>query len=102
LLANSAISVPTAYDPEPYVITRRLIESGRKYLLLRAPLAINGPVRLLHGLRDPDVPWQTALRLAAVLTSKDVRVTLIKDGEHRLSRESDLAVLEQIVRELIE
>jgi pimeloyl-ACP methyl ester carboxylesterase len=102
LLANGEISVPTAYAPEPYVITRRLIESGREHLLLRAPLAITCPVRLIHGMRDPDVPWQTALRLAAVLASEDVRITLIKDGEHRLSRESDLMVLTQIVRELIE
>jgi pimeloyl-ACP methyl ester carboxylesterase len=100
LLADGEIAVPTEYDPEPYLITRRLIESGRRHLLLRAPLAIGCPVRLLQGLQDRDVPWQTALKLAEVLTGSDVQITLIKDGEHRLSRESDLSALGAMVGEL--
>jgi pimeloyl-ACP methyl ester carboxylesterase len=76
---------------EPYPVTAKLIEDGRKRLLLRAPIAIRCPVHLLHGQRDPDVPWQTALRLAEQLQSEDVTVELIKAGDHRLSTEADLA-----------
>ncbi|MGH6920996.1 MAG: alpha/beta hydrolase [Geminicoccaceae bacterium] len=75
----------------PYPVTRRLIEDGRKHLLLRGPVAIGCPVHLLHGQRDPDVPWHTALRLAEQLQSEDVTIELIKAGDHRLSTEADLA-----------
>jgi pimeloyl-ACP methyl ester carboxylesterase len=81
---------PSAYGP-PYPVTARLIEDGRKHLLLRAPIAIECPVHLLHGQRDPDVPWRTALRLAEQLRSEDVTVELVKAGDHRLSTEADLA-----------
>jgi pimeloyl-ACP methyl ester carboxylesterase len=82
---------PSEYDPNGYPITRGLIEDGRKHLLLLAPIGLDRPVRLLHGMQDPDVPWQTALRIAERLKSDDVTVTLIKDGDHRLSREQDIA-----------
>ena len=81
---------PSAYGP-PYPVTARLIEDGRRHLLLRAPDRDPCPVHLLHGQRDPDVPWQTALRLAERLQSEDVTVELIKAGDHRLSTEADLA-----------
>ena len=74
-------------------ITLALIEDGRRHLLFGAPIPIACPVRLLHGQRDPDVPWQTALRLAERLAGEDVQVTLIKDGDHRLSRPADLDLL---------
>ena len=90
---DGQIVMPSAYDPEPCVITRRLIEEGRNHLLLRAPLAISVPVRLIHGLEDHDVPWQMSLTLAAQLTSPDVEVTLVKNGRHRLSEPHDLARL---------
>jgi pimeloyl-ACP methyl ester carboxylesterase len=80
---------PSAYGA-PYPVTARLIEDGRKHLLLRGPIAIGCPVHLLHGQRDPDVPWQTALRLAERLQSEDVTIELIKSGDHRLSSEADL------------
>jgi pimeloyl-ACP methyl ester carboxylesterase len=76
---------------EPYPVTARLIEDGRRHLVLRAPIPITCPVHLLHGQRDPDVPWQTALRLAERLQSDDVTIELIKAGDHRLSTEADLA-----------
>ncbi len=88
--------VPSEYGA-PLVITRALIEDGRRHLLLDGNLPIGVPVRLLQGQRDPDVPWETALRIAERLTGEDVQVTLIKDGDHRLSRESDLALLRAIV-----
>jgi dipeptidyl aminopeptidase/acylaminoacyl peptidase len=72
-------------------VTAALIEDGRSHLLLRSPIAISCPVHLLHGQRDPDVPWQTALRLAEQLQSEDVTVELVKAGDHRLSTETDIA-----------
>jgi pimeloyl-ACP methyl ester carboxylesterase len=81
---------PSAYGPS-YPVTAALIEDGRRHLLLRAPIAIACPVHLLHGQRDPDVPWQTALRLAERLRSDDVTIELVKAGDHRLSSEADLA-----------
>jgi pimeloyl-ACP methyl ester carboxylesterase len=92
LLRDGVLHVPSQYG-EPIPITRPLIEEGRTHLLLGAPIPIDVPVRLLQGQRDPDVPWETALHLAARLASNDVRIILIKDGDHRLSRPTDLAVL---------
>lgn len=81
---------PSAYSDEPYVITRKMIEEGRDHLVLRAPIPFHGPVHLLHGQTDPDVPWQTSLRLADALCSEDVTVELIKSGDHRLSKPQEL------------
>lgn len=92
LLRDGYLDVPSQYGP-PLRLTRALIEEGRRHLLLGGPIPLACPVRLLHGQRDPDVPWETALRLAERLESQDVRVTLIKDGDHRLSRPADLALL---------
>ncbi len=89
---NGAIYEPSDYgDPLPY--TLKLVEEGRKHLLLRGPIPITCPVHLIQGKQDKDVPWQVAEKCAARLQSKDVRITYIEDGEHRLSRESDLEVL---------
>lgn len=76
---------PSPYDPEPTPITMRLIEDGRAHLVLPHPIPFTGPVRLVHGMDDPDVPWQQAVRTAEALTSDDVVLTLIKGGDHRLS-----------------
>ncbi len=92
LLHNGYIEVPSQYG-EPYRITRHLIEDGRAHLLLEGSIALDCPVRLLHGQRDPDVPWETALRIAESVRGDDVRITLVKDGDHRLSRPADLALL---------
>ena len=91
---------PSAYDPQPYVITRRLIEEGRDHLLLGAPIAFSGPVRILQGARDPDVPFAHAQLLADRLTTDDLAFTLIRDGDHRLSRPQDLKKLIAAVEEL--
>jgi pimeloyl-ACP methyl ester carboxylesterase len=92
LMRDGVVHAPSRYG-EPYPITRALIEDGRTRLLLNAPIAIECPVRLLHGQQDPDVPWELALRIAEQLTSQDVQVNLVKDGDHRLSRPKDLALL---------
>lgn len=91
---------PSEYGA-PYPITRALIEDGRNQLLLRAPIALECPLRILQGQADPDVPWRHALRIAEAVTGSDVRVTLIKDGDHRLSREADLALLGETVASLL-
>ena len=93
--------LPSDYSESPYPITKHLIEEGRRHLLLNAPIPLRCPVRLLQGQRDPDVPWQTALRLAEKLESDDVEVTLIKDGDHRLSEPQDLARLEATLDRLL-
>jgi pimeloyl-ACP methyl ester carboxylesterase len=97
LAAEGVITLPNPYDPAGYRIGRALIEDGRTRLRLRAPIPITAPARLLHGQRDAEVPWQTSLRLAERLEGPDVRVTLIKDGDHRLSRPADLALLAETV-----
>ena len=78
---------------DPYPVTAALIADGRTRLLLGGPIPLHCPVRLLHGQRDADVPWQTTMRQAERLQADDVQVTLVKDGDHRLSRPSDLALL---------
>ena len=88
---------PSAYGPEPYPITRQLIEDGRKHLLLDAEIAIDVPVRILQGMADPDVPWPQALITAERLRSRDVEVELIKAGDHRLSDAPSLARIERMV-----
>jgi pimeloyl-ACP methyl ester carboxylesterase len=92
LMRDGVIHRPSQYG-EPTPITRALIEDGRTRLLLNAPIALDCPVRLLHGQDDPDVPWEMALRIAETVTSEDVQVTLVKDGDHRLSRPQDLTLL---------
>ncbi|MGH7156199.1 MAG: alpha/beta hydrolase [Acetobacteraceae bacterium] len=101
LMQDGVLRVPSQYGP-PFPITRALIEDGRTRLLLDHPIAVRCPVRLLHGQRDPDVPWETSLRLAERLVSDDVRVILIKDGDHRLSRPRDLDLLTRTLAELID
>lgn len=91
---------PSDYD-EPYRISRELIEDGRDWQLLDAPLAIDCPVRILQGMRDEDVPWQYAERLVAALAREDVVLTLVKDGDHRLSREQDILRLQRCCGELV-
>jgi pimeloyl-ACP methyl ester carboxylesterase len=98
---DGSLTISSAYDPAGYVLTRQLIEEARSHLLLRAPLAVACPVRLIHGMRDPDVPWPTSLRLAERLAGADVTVTLVGDGDHRLSRADDLARLRRTLDTLL-
>jgi pimeloyl-ACP methyl ester carboxylesterase len=92
---------PSEYG-EPYPITRRLIEEGRNHLLLGSMIDVGCPVRILQGRQDPDVPWQHAFRLAERLPSDDVVLTMIQDGDHRLSRPQDIARIIAAVAELAE
>ena len=93
---------PTDYGDRPYVTTLALWESGQALRLLTREIAIDAPVRLLQGQADPDVPWQTALRIAERVRSADVQAILVKDGDHRLSRPQDIALLIATVASLTE
>jgi pimeloyl-ACP methyl ester carboxylesterase len=102
LRRERVISLPSPYG-EPYVIALNLIEEAERHLLLDRPeLPIHGPVRLIHGMGDLDVPWRISIEVAAKLASPDVRVILVKDGEHTLSRETDLLLLTRMLGELLE
>jgi pimeloyl-ACP methyl ester carboxylesterase len=92
-------SRPSDYSDEPYLITRKLIEDARKHLLLDGVIESGCPVRILQGVQDPDVPWQHAAELVARFARDDVVLTLIKDGEHRLSRPEDIERLLAAVAE---
>ena len=90
---------PSEYGA-PYPITRALIEEGRNHLLLGRAIEIGCPVHILQGARDPDVPWQHALALAHRLPAEDVVLTMIQDGDHRLSRPQDIARILAAVGEM--
>jgi pimeloyl-ACP methyl ester carboxylesterase len=91
---------PSEYGDGPYPLTRALFEDGRNNLLLDKPLRTGCPVRILQGVADPDVPYRHALKLVTCFAQDDVVLTLIKDGDHRLSRPEDLERLMQAVDEL--
>ena len=92
---------PSQYDDgAPYPITRALIEEGRNHLLLRGSIEVGCPVRILQGAQDPDVPWKHAFALAHRLPADDVVLTMIQDGDHRLSRPQDIARIIAAVTEI--
>jgi pimeloyl-ACP methyl ester carboxylesterase len=93
---------PSHYGDGPYAITRGLIEDGRKHLFGDAPFDPGRPVRILHGLQDPDVPWEHTLDLVALLAGDWTRVAAVPDGEHRLSRPEDIALLLEVTGELVD
>ena len=97
LARDGFVERPSIYGEAPYRFTRGLIEDGRRQRLLNGPIAVRCPTRLLQGQRDPDVPWMTAVHIAKNLAGDDVQVTLIKDGDHRLSRPQDLDLLVRTV-----
>jgi pimeloyl-ACP methyl ester carboxylesterase len=90
---------PSLYSDEPYLVTRRLIEEGRRHLLLGGLIETGCPVRILQGVKDPDVPWQHAVELVSRLAHDDVVLSLVKDGDHRLSRPEDIERLLRAVAE---
>ena len=93
LAEAGVIERPCDYGQDPYPITMRLIEEARSHLLLRAPIALDCPIHLLQGMVDEDVPWRTALQIADLVESSNVVIELVKDGDHRLSRDRDIARL---------
>lgn len=97
LMRDGKIQEDGAHAP----MTWRLIEEGRDHLVLRSPLAVPCPLRLIQGMRDTDVPWDYAPRLANHIMQEDIRVTLIKNGDHRLSAPEDLELLKQTAAEFL-
>lgn len=101
-LANDGFfSTPSAYSPEPEIITRALLEDGRRNRVLTGLIETRCPVAILQGMADPDVPHAHALRLVSHLPLENVTLTLIKDGDHRLSREQDLQAMERAVSAMV-
>ena len=90
---------PSDYG-DPYPITKNLIEEGRNHLILGAAIDVGCPVRIVQGAQDPDVPWQHAMRLTHRLPAEDVVLTMIQDGDHRLSRPQDIARIIAAVAEM--
>jgi pimeloyl-ACP methyl ester carboxylesterase len=96
---NGAWLRPSEYG-DPYLITRNLIEEGRRHLLLGSAIEVGCPIRILQGAQDPDVPWRHAFALLQRLPADDVVLTMIQDGDHRLSRPQDIARIIAAVAEL--
>jgi pimeloyl-ACP methyl ester carboxylesterase len=92
---------PSAYGDGPYAITRALIEDGERHLFGAGPIPLSVPIRILHGCQDPDIPWRHSLALLDAAACPDMRLTLIKDGEHRLSRPRDLALFFSTLSEFL-
>ena len=92
---------PSSYGDGPYAITRALIEDGERHLFGAGPIPLSVPIRILHGCQDPDIPWRHSLALLDAAACPDMRLTLIKDGEHRLSRPQDLALFFSTLSEFL-
>lgn len=97
ILTRGRLVDHSPYDPEPSIITRALIEDGRHHLILGGPIAIGAPVRILQGMADEEVPWRHALLFADRLQTDDLDVTLIKAGDHRLSKPHELAKIVEAI-----
>lgn len=90
---EGVVYLPSQYSDDPTPITKAILDDGENHLLGAGPVAVDAPIRILHGRQDPDVPWRRSLDLLDVAASPDIRLTLIKDGDHRLSRPQDLTLL---------
>lgn len=101
LLQAGRIERANPYGPAPTVYTRAFWASGEANRLIFGPIAIDAPVRLVQGQADPDVPWERTVHLAGLLRSADVQTWLVKDGDHRLSRDTDLALIVRAVEDVI-
>jgi pimeloyl-ACP methyl ester carboxylesterase len=97
LQEDGRLVLPSPYDSAGYLYTKALVEDGNRNLVLRADIPLTCPVRLLHGMADESVPWRQSFALAERLASAGVTLTLIKDGDHRLSRDEDLARLARVL-----
>ena len=101
ILSSGRLERASQYGPEPTVYTNAFWTSGEANRLMFGQIAVDGPVRLVQGQLDRDVPWTRTARLAELLRSADVQTLLIKDGDHRLSRDADIAVIIRAVEDVI-
>lgn len=101
LLDQGRLVRTSPYDGAGMVTTRRFWSSGEALRLMFGTIAIDCPVRIVHGLKDADVPWSRSIRLVEMLRSADVQATFIKDGDHRLSRDADIATIIRAVEDVI-
>ncbi|WP_378946324.1 alpha/beta hydrolase [Mesorhizobium sp. ANAO-SY3R2] len=101
LMEKGYFEEPSEYSPEPYIYTRALIEDGRQNLVMGAPIHTHCPVHIIQGLADPDVPPSHALKLMSLLPADDATLSLVPNGNHRLSRPQDLELMIRAVGELI-
>ena len=102
LSAGETVYDDNPYGPEPTLMHPEFFADGQAKLLLNKAIGIAAPVRLLHGQRDADVPWQVSMQLAEQIRSDDIQICLVKDGDHRLSREQDIALLHRQVWSLLD
>lgn len=100
IIAHGQIERASDYGYDPMITTRGFWQSGEANRQLDADIPIHCPVRLLHGQQDTDVPWETSMRLAHCIHSSDVQTILLKDGDHRLSRDEDIALLIDVIARL--
>ena len=101
LQRDGILREPSQYSDQPYEYTLKLIEDGRRHCILAGGVDVAAPVRILQGMRDPDVPWPHAVKTIEAFAGDDTRLTLIKDGDHRLSRPQDLDLLVATVESLV-
>lgn len=101
IMESGVYRLPSNYEAGGYQITRRLIEDGRQHMIGPTPFDPGCPVRIIHGMRDADVSYERSLKLVELLASDNVRLTLVKDSEHRLAREQDLRLLLQTIGEFV-
>ncbi|PKP92203.1 MAG: alpha/beta hydrolase [Alphaproteobacteria bacterium HGW-Alphaproteobacteria-16] len=100
LLTEGRLEQPSIYAPEPTVTTRAFWSSGEANRMMHGPIDIPVPARLIHGQRDPDVPWERSMTLAGLLRSDNVQTMLVKDGDHRLSRPQDIALILRAIEDV--
>ncbi|MBI0474151.1 alpha/beta hydrolase [Sphingomonas sp. MA1305] len=101
MLQTGRLERPNAYGPEPTLYTRAFFSSGEANRLMFGEIPFDGPVRLVQGQRDADVPWHRATHLAGLIRSADVQTWLVKDGDHRLSRDTDIALVIRAVEDVL-
>ncbi|SKA07754.1 alpha/beta hydrolase [Consotaella salsifontis] len=101
LTEEGFFAVPSDYSPEPTIYTRALIEDGRRNAVMTGLIETGCPIHIIQGMTDPDVPYTHAIELVSHLPAESVVLTLVKDGDHRLSREADLARMERSLEEMI-
>ncbi|MEM8771669.1 MAG: alpha/beta hydrolase [Pseudomonadota bacterium] len=101
IMESGKLLQPSEYSPEPEVITRKLIEDGRRQLIMNAPLKFDFPVRILQGMQDDAVPWRHAVEFSDMIECDDLTIQLAKSGDHRLSSPDDLERLKQTLDEIV-